>query len=705
MLSDGRFFRWFVNSIAIATIVTLSNVFFDSLVGYTLAKFEFRGRYLVFIAILSTLMIPTEMLVIPWYIMARNFGWLDTYWGIMFPGMMTAFGTFLMKQFFETVPKDFIEAARIDGLNEFTIWWRIAMPLVTPALSALAIFTFLGNWTAFIWPLIVTTSKELYTVPVGLSSFAVEQADPVGDDHDGREPRDDPDASRLPRAAALHRARRRAGGAQGMTMNPDHPPHEDLRSSDRSVFPDPTYKETVLRPLFEGAKAHHVDGFRRIDRAHLVMLAETGILKLDDAKAIARALVAIDREIDPATLVYTGEVEDFFFLIEAELRRRLGPDLAGRLHTGRSRNDIDHTLFKLALKAASTISPRACAVWRQPSSTWPDASAIRLSSPIRTASPRSPTRSATTSRQSPNACCATSNGSPQRGASSISRRWAPPQSPPQGFPLDRQRMAQLLGFAAPLENSYGCIASVDYVTATYGAVELIFLHLGRPIQDLQFWTSFEVGQVYVPNAFVQISSIMPQKRNPVPIEHLRHLASQTVGRARAMLDVVHNTPFTDMNDSEGETQETGYGAFASAARVLDLLMALLPALQIDSRRVADNIRRSCITVTELADSLVRIEGLSFREAHEIAAAVARAVVARDGNLPTDGYEPFAASFLEATKRTVDDRQQAFCRDRLARALRRRTGPFWRTGSRCARRLSRPLPCAARRVGARRAVLR
>jgi multiple sugar transport system permease protein len=176
VLSDGRFFRWFVNSIVIATVVTLSNVFFDSLVGYTLAKFDFRGRYLVFLAILSTLMIPTEMLVIPWYIMARNFGWLDTYWGIMFPGMMTAFGTFLMKQFFETVPKDFIEAARIDGLNEFTIWWRIAMPLVTPALSALAIFTFLGNWTAFIWPLIVTTSKELYTVPVGLSSFAVEQS-------------------------------------------------------------------------------------------------------------------------------------------------------------------------------------------------------------------------------------------------------------------------------------------------------------------------------------------------------------------------------------------------------------------------------------------------------------------------------------------------------------------------------------------------
>ncbi len=176
ILGDGRFTRWFVNSMIIAIIVTLSNVFFDSLVGYTLAKFRFRGRYIVFIAILSTLMIPTEMLVLPWYLMASQFGWLDSYWGIMFPGMMTAFGTFLMKQFFEGVPDDFLEAARIDGLNEFTIWWKIAMPLVTPALSALAIFTFLGNWTAFFWPLIVTTSAELYTLPVGLSSFAVEQS-------------------------------------------------------------------------------------------------------------------------------------------------------------------------------------------------------------------------------------------------------------------------------------------------------------------------------------------------------------------------------------------------------------------------------------------------------------------------------------------------------------------------------------------------
>ena len=156
-------------------IVTLACLFFDILVAYTLAKFRFAGQKLVFLAILSTLMIPTEMLVIPWYLMSSTFGWVDTYWGIMFPGMMSAFGIFLMRQLFLTVPDDFLEAARIVRLNEFQIWW-IAMPLVTPALSALAIFTFLGNWTAFFWPLIVTTDRNLYTLPVGLSSFAVEQS-------------------------------------------------------------------------------------------------------------------------------------------------------------------------------------------------------------------------------------------------------------------------------------------------------------------------------------------------------------------------------------------------------------------------------------------------------------------------------------------------------------------------------------------------
>ena len=169
--TESKFSRWLLNSLWVATFSTVSVLFFDSLVGYTLAKFTFRGQTIVFVAILSTLMIPTEMLIIPWYMMSREFGWIDTYWGIAFPGLMTGFGTFLMRQFFMGLPDELIEAARIDGWSEFAIWSRIAMPLVVPALSALAIFHFLGNWTAFIWPLIVTNSPELYTIPVGLASF------------------------------------------------------------------------------------------------------------------------------------------------------------------------------------------------------------------------------------------------------------------------------------------------------------------------------------------------------------------------------------------------------------------------------------------------------------------------------------------------------------------------------------------------------
>ena len=426
----------------------------------------------------------------------------------------------------------------------------------------------------------------------------------------------------------------------------------DPRLTDSSVFPDPVYKETVLRPLFDGAKAHHVEGFRAIDRAHLVMLVETGIL--DAARRPPRSpgrLQAIDAEVDPATLIYTGEVEDFFFLIEKELKARLGPDLAGRLHTARSRNDIDHTLFKLGLKSRIDVLL---------------GKAVALLDALVAAAEREKTT----------LIVAYTHGQPAQPTTfghylaaiievlvrDIERLFEAREivdlSPmgaaaitTSGFPIDRARVAQLLGFAAPLQNSYSCIAAVDYITSTYGAIELMFLHLGRPIQDLQFWTSFEVGQVYVPNAFVQISSIMPQKRNPVPIEHLRHLASQTFGRARAMLDVMHNTPFTDMNDSEGESQAMGYQAFDSAYRVLDLLAALVAQIRIDPARVANNIRRSCITITELADSLVRREGLSFREgARDRRRGGAAPWWPCDGDLPVDGYAPFLAAFEKATGR-------------------------------------------------------
>jgi len=174
VLTTTQFPRWFVNSFVIAAVTTGSVAFFDSLTGYTLAKLRFPGRRVIFIIILSTLMIPTEMLVIPWYTMSVRLGWIDTYWGIMFPGLTSAFGVFLMRQFMTGVPDELLDAARIDGLSEFGLFVRIALPLVRPALAALCIFTFLGNWNAFIWPLIVIQTPAMRTLPVGIALFSGE---------------------------------------------------------------------------------------------------------------------------------------------------------------------------------------------------------------------------------------------------------------------------------------------------------------------------------------------------------------------------------------------------------------------------------------------------------------------------------------------------------------------------------------------------
>ncbi|MBM7095730.1 MULTISPECIES: carbohydrate ABC transporter permease [Alteribacter] len=172
IFQDTLFGKWFINSLIIAVLTTISVAFFDTLVGYIIAKFQFIGKTIIFIAILSTLMVPTEMLIIPWYLMSSEFGWTDNYWGLLFPGLMTGFGVFLMKQFMQSIPDDLLDAARVDGLGEFKIFWKIAIPQVWPAISALCIFTFLSNWNAFLWPLIVLESPEIFTLPVGLSYFA-----------------------------------------------------------------------------------------------------------------------------------------------------------------------------------------------------------------------------------------------------------------------------------------------------------------------------------------------------------------------------------------------------------------------------------------------------------------------------------------------------------------------------------------------------
>lgn len=175
VLTRTEFPRWFLNSTIVAVSTTAAVLFFSSLVGYVLAVLEFPLKNVIFVAILSTLMIPTEMLVIPWFIMASDWGWTTSLWGLIFPGLIPGFGVFLMRQFFSTLPRDLFDAARIDGVSEPGLFFRIGLPLVGPGLAALGIFAFIGNWNAFLWPLIVGGARTATrTLPVGISRFSSE---------------------------------------------------------------------------------------------------------------------------------------------------------------------------------------------------------------------------------------------------------------------------------------------------------------------------------------------------------------------------------------------------------------------------------------------------------------------------------------------------------------------------------------------------
>ena len=167
----ATFFR---NSIFVSVSATLGEVVMASLAGYSFARYNYPGRDVLFLVVLSTLMIPFFVVVIPLYVVVHSFGWLNTYQALILPGMVSAFGIFLMRQFILTIPNELIDAGRIDGASELLIFIRIVMPLCMPAVATLTIFTFLSHWDAFLWPLLVVSKKDMFTVPLGLTFFQSE---------------------------------------------------------------------------------------------------------------------------------------------------------------------------------------------------------------------------------------------------------------------------------------------------------------------------------------------------------------------------------------------------------------------------------------------------------------------------------------------------------------------------------------------------
>jgi argininosuccinate lyase len=422
---------------------------------------------------------------------------------------------------------------------------------------------------------------------------------------------------------------------------------------------DPTYIRLVLNQNFEDAKARLLAPLMAIHYAHLVMLTERGIVSRADAAAIRDALGSVSIA-DVQCAKYDGTCEDLFFYVERLIVRACGEDTAGRLHTARSRNDIDMTMYRMqqremilgviegvALVRAALLDlagQHGDTVFAAHTHTQPAQAStvahylLAVVEQLERDAVRLQAAYASTNRNPLGACAITGTG----------------------FPIDRGRTTELLGFAGTTGNTYGSIATVDYLLESVSAVAVLLAGVGRVLQDLLLWCTTEVGYLRLAEGFVQSSSIMPQKRNPVALEHARALASKALGQAGAILLTVHNTPFGDIVDTEDDLQPLVASMFDDAVRATTLVAAAMGTAMFNRERMAERARVGWITVTELADTLTRDHGVPFKTSH----AVASRFVTEAGLRPE---EP-ASTLLREITTTVVGRPIVYDEVRLAEIL-------------------------------------
>src|SRR5215831_9476055 len=375
-------------------------------------------------------------------------------------------------------------------------------------------------------------------------------------------------------------------------------------SISKREFPDAAYAETVLAVNFADSQKYFAEAMIEMHRAHLAMLTEQSILSADEASSLLVALDWLNTE-DLRAARFDGSCEDFFFYIESLIEAQCGPEIAGRLHTARSRNDIAITLYRMAVRQEvlnvfeELLTLRAVVLELA-------GNHIDTLMPAYThTQPAQPTTLAHYLLAAAEFL--------ERDAGRLQGAWLTVNRSPlgacaittTGFPIDRSRTAQLLGFEGLQVNSYGAIAAVDYVLESAAAVAVAMGNLGRLVQDLLLWSMREFRFLRLPDGFVQTSSIMPQKRNPVALEHARILASRAFAEAQAVMTSLHNTPFGDIVDSEDDLQPLLFTMFTDCRRALRLLAAAMARACFDTARLNSQAGANFLTATELADTLVR----------------------------------------------------------------------------------------------------
>jgi argininosuccinate lyase len=380
---------------------------------------------------------------------------------------------------------------------------------------------------------------------------------------------------------------------------------------------DPQYVSQVLNENFEDAKALFLSPLMAIHYAHLVMLAERGIIEPLHARALRDALDSISvNAIRKAP--YDGTCEDLFSYVERVLVGACGDDVAGRLHTARSRNDIDMTMYRLRQRefivglVEASLDLRAVLI---------DLATKHRDTLFAAHTHTQPAQPTTLAHYLLGVIEQLERDGARLRAAYASTNRCPLGScaiTGTGFPIDRRLTSDLLGFDGPTGNTYGSIATVDYLLESASAAAVLTTGLGRFVQDLLLWCTVEFGYLRLAEGFVQSSTIMPQKRNPVALEHARAIGSKALGQVSAIMLSVHNTPFGDVVDTEDDLQPLVAAMFRDATRAVTLVAASMRGAEFDVARMAARAGAGGTTLTELADHLVREHGVPFRTAHAIA---------------------------------------------------------------------------------------
>lgn len=389
-------------------------------------------------------------------------------------------------------------------------------------------------------------------------------------------------------------------------------------------FPSNSYRQMVLQPAYDEAKRHFLTSMIQIHIAHLKMLEEQQIVSTEDAKKIGKALKNLDIEYYK-THDYNPQFEDLFFRIEDKLIE-LGGDIAGNLHIARSRNDMGIAIYRMTLRKKMLSLMQELLHLRSSLIAFAEEHVETIMIGYTHTQQAQPTTLAhylkavinqlTRDFHRLQGAYNTINKS-SMGAAALTTT---------GFNISRERMQELLAFDGIIENAWDAVAGADYIAEAASVVQLAALNLGRTSQDFLLWATQEFNAFRLASPYVQISSIMPQKRNPVSIEHTRSLLSAVVGDTGTVLQMIHNTPFGDIVDTEDDMQPFLWRAMDRLIGIYKLFGSLVLTMNVNKENLLKRAQNSFANVTELADTLVRSENISFRQSHSIVSLCVRTLM-------------------------------------------------------------------------------